>query len=230
MNGKGEGRMLMKTVSNKEAEERRAYAEQRAAERKAERESPGPKWYIVQCIRGSDQQALDAFARFKIETYYPKIVQLKPLPRKRMSASQRASGMVVMAPQETALFPRYVFTRFDIRQGGWHEAFEFAGVGGLMCRDRMPVWMPEDKITAIKGRENNGVIPGKESLRVLFDIGDKVMVTDGPFASFPGIVEEGLDVAIEKLEASMRIKVAVNIFGRATPVELEYWQVAHQGK
>lgn len=220
----------MKTHDQNEREARRAYAEQRAAERKAEREAPGAKWYIVQCIRGSDQQALDAFGRFKIETYYPKIVQLKPLPRKRMSASQRASGMVVMAPQETALFPRYVFTKFDIKQAGWHEAFEFAGVGGLMCRDRMPVWMPEEKIASIKARENNGVIPGKESLRVLFDIGDKVMVTDGPFASFPAIVEEGLDVAIEKLEASMRIKVAVNIFGRATPVELEYWQVAHQGK
>lgn len=220
----------MKTVINQEAEARRAFAEQRAAERKAEREGPGAKWYIVQCIRGTDQQAIDAFARFKIETYYPKIVQLKPLPRRRMSASQRASGMVVMAPQETALFPRYIFTHFDLRAPGWHDAFEFAGVGGLMCRDRMPVWMPDDKIAAIRARENNGVIPGKEKLRALFGVGDNVVVTDGPFASFPGIVEEGLDVAIEKLEPSMRIKVAVNIFGRATPVELEYWQVAQQNK
>lgn len=222
--------MLMMTDEQRKREERRRYAEERAAERQRERDAPGAKWYIVQCIRGSDQQALDAFERFKIETYYPKIVQLKPLPRKRMSASQRASGMVVMAPQASALFPRYVFTRFDIRAPGWHEAFEFAGVGGLMCRDRMPLWMPAELIAAIKARENNGVIPGKESLRVLFDIGDKVTVTDGPFASFPGIVEQGLDVAIEDLETQMRIKVAVNIFGRATPVELEYWQVAHQGK
>lgn len=220
--------MLMQTKTKQELEAAKAYAEQRAAERVAERTSPGPKWYIVQCIRGTDQQALDAFERFRIETYYPRIVQLKPLPRKRMSASQRQSGMVIMAPQEVALFPRYLFTRFDIRISGWHDAFEFAGVGGLMCRDRMPVFMPEEKIDAIKRRENNGVIPGKESLRVLFDIGDQVVVTDGPFASFPAVVEEGLDVAIEKLEPSMRIKVAVNIFGRATPVELEYWQVAKQ--
>lgn len=218
---------VMRRIASQEAKKR---AEINAARRDQERSAQGPKWYIVQCIRGSDQQALDAFERFKIETYYPKIIQLKPMPRKRMSASQRMSGVVVMAPQETALFPRYVFTRFDIRMHGWHEAFEFAGVGGLMSRDRMPLWMPEEKINAIKRRENNGVIPGKEKLRVLFDVGDSVIVTDGPFASFPAIVEEGLDVAIEKLEPSMRIKVAVNIFGRATPVDLEYWQVAHQGK
>lgn len=222
--------MLMKTHDERDQAERKAYADDRAAARKAERDAPGPKWYIVQCIRGTDQQAIDAFARFKIETYYPKIVQLKPLPRRRMSASQRAAGMVVMAPQETSLFPRYIFTRFDISRGGWHEAFEFAGVGGLMTRNAMPVWMSDETIASIKGRENNGVIPGKDSLRVLFDVGDKITVTDGPFASFPGIVEEGLDVAIEKLEPQMRIKVAVNIFGRATPVDLEYWQVAHQGK
>jgi transcriptional antiterminator NusG len=204
----------------------REVAEKRAVERERQRLAAGPKWYIVQCIRGTDQQALDAFARFKITTYYPKIMQLKALPRRRMSASQRTSGMIVMAPQETSLFPRYVFTRFDIEHDAWHDAFEVAGVGGIICKGGMPVYMPDETIASIKKRENNGVVPGKDSLRIVFGIGDDVIVTNGPFASFPGIVEQGLDVAIEKLDASMRIKVAVNIFGRATPVDLEYWQVA----
>lgn len=204
----------------------RKVAEERAAERKRLREAPGPKWYVVQCIRGSDAQALTAFERFRIKTYYPKIMQLKPLPRRRMSAAQRQGGFSVQVPTEVALFPRYIFTSLDISQGDWHDAFEVAGVGGLICRDGMPVYMPDEVIAKIKKRENNGVIPGKDSVRAIFGIGDEVTVTNGPFASFPGIVEEGLDVPIEKLEASMRIKVAVNIFGRATPVELEYWQVA----
>lgn len=218
--------MLMETRDRKEAAARKQFAEERAAERLKDRESPGEKWYIVQCIRGTDTQALDAFARFKIKTYYPKIMQLRPLPRRRMSASQRQSGMTVQAPTEVALFPRYVFTHLDIRQTAWHDAFEVAGVGGLLCKAGMPVYMPDDTIAAIKRRENNGVIPGKDSVRIVFGIGDEVMVTNGPFASFPGIVEQGLDVAIEKLDPGMRIKVAVNIFGRATPVDLEYWQVA----
>jgi len=212
-----EGRIVPKTE----------YAEQQAAERARQRKGfAGPKWYIFQRVRGSDQQALSAFERFNIETYYPKILQLKPLPRRRMSANQRASGITVMAPQEVALFQGYILTHFDIRQPGWVEAFEYAGVGGLMSRDGMPIWMPDEEIAKIKSRENNGLISGKDSVRAVFSVGDEVMVTDGPFASFPGIVEHGFDVAIEKLEPSMRIKVAVNIFGRATPVDLEYWQVA----
>lgn len=201
-------------------------AEQRAAERERKRIAAGPKWYVVQSIRGTDQQALNAFERFKIKTYYPKIMQLKPMPRRRMSASQRQGGLSIQMPTEVALFPRYVFTNFDIEQDAWHDAFEVAGVGGLICRDGMPVWMPEEVIASIKKRENNGVIAGKDSVRAIFNIGDEVTVTNGPFASFAGIVEVGLDVPIEKLAASMRIKVAVNIFGRATPVDLEYWQVA----
>lgn len=216
----------MQMAGQQSESDRRKLVEDRAIERERERTSPGPKWYIVQCIRGTDQQALDAFGRFKIETYYPRIMQLRPLPRRRMSASQRSSGMTVQVPQEVALFPRYVFTHLDIRETAWHDAFEVAGVGGLICKGGMPVFMPDDTIAAIKRRENNGVIAGKDSMRVVFGVGDKVVVTDGAFASFPGIVEAGLDVAIEKLEPSMRIKVAVNCFGRATPIDLEHWQVA----
>lgn len=201
-------------------------AQERADERKKLREAPGPKWYIVQSIRGTDQQALGAFDRFRIKTYYPKIIQLKPMPRRRMSATQRQGGMSIQVPTEVALFPRYIFTNFDIERDSWHDAFELAGVGGLICRDGMPVWMPDETVASIKRRENNGVIPGKDSVRAIFNIGEEVTVTNGPFASFPGIVEEGLDVPIEKLAPNMRIKVAVNIFGRATPVDLEYWQVA----
>jgi transcriptional antiterminator NusG len=201
-------------------------AERRAAEREQIRTGPGPKWFIVQCIRGTDQQALNAFDRFRIKTYYPKIMQLKPLPRRRMSASQRISGMRVMAPIEAALFPRYVFINFDPQTENLHGVFDVAGVGGLICKEGQPVYMPDEVILSIKKRENNGVIPGKDNMRAVFGVGEKVMVTNGPFASFPGIVEEGLDVPIEKLAPNMRIKVAVDIFGRATPVELEYWQVA----
>jgi len=201
-------------------------AEERAVERKRQREAPGPKWYISRRMRGSDQKALSALQQFKIEAYSPVIVELRAMPRRRMSHAQRQYGHAISMPREVALFPGYVFIRFDIRQSGWGNAFDMAGIGGLVCRDDMPLWMPDDKIEAIKRCENHGIISGKSSVRAVFDVGDEVMVTNGPFASFPGIVEEGLDCAIEKLDPAMRIKVAVNIFGRATPVELEYWQVA----
>jgi transcriptional antiterminator NusG len=220
--------MLMTTFTKAEIEARRNLAQQKADERERQRTAPGEKWYIAQRLRGTDSMALSAFDRYRIGTYYPKIVSLKPLPRKRMSQAQRAAGFPVMAPTEVALFPGYIFAHFDIRTSEWRNAFEVAGVGGLICKDGMPVWLPDDLIASIKRRENNGVVPGKESTRAVFGIGEHVTVTNGPFASFPGIVEKGFDIPIEDLEPRMRIKVAVNVFGRATPVELEYWQVAKQ--
>lgn len=217
--------MLMTMTADEKAKLGKAYAEEQAAKRKAAREAPGPKWYIIQCGRRTDQQVLDTFDRFKLETYYPTITEMKPLPRRRMSQQQRRAGFAVMQPQAIALFPRYVFTRFDIQQSVWREAFEYAGVGGIMCHSSMPIWMPDEAIQRV--RERTGTpITTTETLRYVFALGDAVVITNGPFASFPGIVEEAIDMPIEKLDASTRIKVAVQIFGRATPVALEHWQVA----
>jgi transcriptional antiterminator NusG len=223
---KGEGTMLMVEQQSDHVRRynARLTAEKRAEDRKTAREAPGPKWYIVQCLRGSDRQALEAFERFRIETYYPTVMQMRPMPRRMMSAAQRRSGLTIMQSRETAVFPRYVFTRFDIRLDAWHGAFDYAGVG-LMGQKGMPVWMPDETIERVRARVGHQVTES-DSLRVFFGVGEKVFVNNGPFASFPGVVEEGLDVPIAELDASMRIKVAVNIFGRATPVELEYWQVS----
>lgn len=203
----------------------RAYAEERAARRRAEREASGPKWYIVQCGRRTDRQVLDVFARFEIETYYPMVTQFKPMPRRRMSQAQRRSGTAIMQPQDAAVFPRYVFTHFDLQVRGWREAFDYAGVAGLMCKSGMPIWMPDDMIKRVRSQVGHQITTS-DTMRAFLAVGAEVVVNHGPFASFPGIVEEGLDLPIEKLDASTRIKVAVNIFGRATPVELEYWQVS----
>jgi hypothetical protein len=104
--------MLMTTEQVRRTE----YAEEQSALRQAAREAPGPKWYIVQCGRRTDQQVLDVFKRFKIETYYPTVTQFRPMPRRRMSHAQRRSGVVVMQPQDAAVFPRYVFTHFPIEK------------------------------------------------------------------------------------------------------------------
>jgi len=185
------------------------------------------KWYVTQRFGRSDRAILDLFQDYKIETYYPTILTLHPIPRRQMSAAQRKSGVSICKPMPAALFPGYIFMHVDRRDGRIHEVFERGHVGGLVCRNGEPVWMPDEIIGAIKSRENgDGAVPGKETMRAVFNIGDEVRVTNGPFASFPGIVELGLDVGIEEFDPETRIKVAVNIFGRPTPVELEIWQVA----
>lgn len=190
------------------------------------REKPrGAAWYIVRSVGKSDHQVLDVLKKLKITTYYPIVLEMRKVAKRFLAPSQRGAGIVVRKPQPAPLFPRYIFTNFDMAQPDWREMFKFAGVGGMVCEGDLPVWVPDSLIDHIKEREHNGIIPGETATRVVFGIGDDVVVTDGPFASFPGIVERGLDCSIGDLDPLARIKVAVNIFGRATPVELEVWQV-----
>jgi transcriptional antiterminator NusG len=184
------------------------------------------KWYIVQCFGKSDNQALNILETMGLTTYYPKILDLRKVPRNKLSRAQRSTDVEIKRPHVIPLFPRYLFAWFDITRDSWRDIFKIAGVGGLVCKNDMPVYMPQEQIDKFKNRENNGIIPGSATVRLTFGIGDHVNVTAGPFASFPGIVEKGLDMAIGDLDPTARIKVAVNIFGRATPVELELWQVA----
>jgi transcriptional antiterminator NusG len=185
----------------------------------------GPRWYIVHAIGRPDSQVLEWLQKLKVDFYYPKVLEMRRVPRRQMSGAQRRSGVEVKKPQEAPLFPRYIFTNFDMGRSGWREVFKFAGCGGMVCEGDLPVWIPDGLIVSIKSREHNGMVPGATSVRVLFNLGDEVMVTSGPFASFPGIVERGVDIPIEELDPSTRIKVAVNVFGRATPLDLELWQV-----
>ena len=89
-------------------------------------------------------------------------------------------------------------------------------VTGFLGSDNKPQPIPEHEADRIKGQVAEGVDRPKTTIS--FEIGEKVRVNDGPFASFEGLVEE-VD------ESRSRVKVAVSIFGRATPVELEYGQV-----
>lgn len=191
------------------------------------RTDDGPlRWHVVHCVGRTDTAVLEWLNdRFKFETYYPAVREMRPLPRKKLSARQRQSGVAIMRPQIVPFFPRYIFVRFNMGTPEWREMFKFAGVGGMVCDGNLPVWVSDNLIAAIKQREVDGAVPGKTLARVIFAIGDKVKVTDGPFASFPGIVEKGLNVSIEELDVDTRIKVAVNIFGRPTPVDLELTQV-----
>lgn len=200
-----------------------------AQDAKRYRAEPGAgDWYIVRSVGKTDQHALDWLKRFNVETYYPKTIQLRPVARKFLSSSQRRSGMEILRPAISPLFPRYIFARLDLGRHGWHEIFRTAAIGGMVCDGNLPVLINETLFAKIKGREVDGAIQATVTTRALFEIGDEVEVTDGPFAGFPGIVERGLDSAITELAPDDRIKVAVTLFGRAVPVELDVWQVSKQ--
>lgn len=117
---------------------------------------------------------------------------------------------------ERKFFPGYVLIEMDMTDQAWHLVQNTPKVSGFLGSKDRPTPISAAEAERIKSQVQEGVDRPKPS--VVFEIGDSVRVTDGPFTSFNGQVE---DVDEERA----RVKVAVSIFGRSTPVELEYAQV-----
>lgn len=183
-------------------------------------------WFMVRCLRRTDVEAIETLKRYHVPTYYPKIVELRPMPLRRLSASQRTASIKIQRPVQAPMFPRYVLIQMDGILINWRIVFEEAGIAGFACSEGKVGRLRHGELVRMRSQENGGLIEGRKSLKVVFGIGDEVTVTSGPFAAFPAIIERGLDVAIGDLDPTTRIKVAVNLFGRPTPVELEIWQVS----
>jgi transcriptional antiterminator NusG len=121
---------------------------------------------------------------------------------------------------ERRFMPGYVLVRMEMTDKGYHLVNSINRVTGFLGPQGKPMPMKDDEVNAILNR----VEEGQDAPRTLihFETGEKVSVSDGPFEGFDGMVEE-VD------EDNQRLKVTVSIFGRATPVELEFTQVAKRG-
>jgi transcription termination/antitermination protein NusG len=117
---------------------------------------------------------------------------------------------------ERKIFPGYVLIKMDMDDETWHLVKNTAKVTGFLGGRGRPLPISDAEAGRIMRQIQEGIERPRPS--VTFEIGEQVRVSDGPFTSFNGVVEE-VD------EEKSRIKVAVSIFGRATPVELEYSQV-----
>ena len=113
-------------------------------------------------------------------------------------------------------FPSYVLVKMEMNKELYHMIKNIQKVSGFLGSTGTPVPVPEKEIDKIMGRIKEGSLVPKTLIS--FDIGEQVKVCEGPFASFSGLVEE-VD------EEKSRLKVSVSIFGRPTPIDLEYSQV-----
>lgn len=118
---------------------------------------------------------------------------------------------------ERKFFPGYVLAKMEMNDQTYHLVKSVSKVSGFLGTARKPTPISDKEAEQILEQVREGVERPRPS--VSFEVGEEVRVTDGPFESFSGVVEE-VD------EERNRLKVSVSIFGRATPVELEYSQVA----
>ena len=147
-------------------------------------------------------------------------------PRKGFNLADWISGLPKFANEvraearkvnaERKFFPGYVLVKMDLSDEAYHLVKNTPKVTGFLGSGNKPMPVSEREVARIIGAIEEGVERPKPTIS--FEIGETVRVTDGPFASFNGSVEQ-VD------EERARLRVTVSIFGRATPVELEYAQV-----
>ena len=118
---------------------------------------------------------------------------------------------------ERKIFPGYVLVKMQMTDDAYHLIKNTPKVTGFLGSENKPMPLPDSEAQSLIRQMEEGAVRGPTAT-VKFEIGEQVRVSDGPFASFNGTVEE-VD------EGRSRLKVAVSIFGRATPVELEFGQV-----
>ncbi|MDH3359268.1 MAG: transcription termination/antitermination protein NusG [Desulfobulbaceae bacterium] len=114
-------------------------------------------------------------------------------------------------------FPGYILINVDLNDATWHTVRDTPKVTGFVGNDLNPESLSDDEAMKIIGRIKDGALKPKP--KVMYEVGDSVRVTDGPFSNFQGTVDE---VFPDK----GRVRVMVSIFGRETPVELEFIQVS----
>lgn len=169
------------------------------------------RWYVIQARSGKEDSVVEMLInRAKIEGLDAKIVEVV-VPTEEVV--EMRSG--VKHRSERKFFPGYVLVRMELDDKIWHLVKNTPNVLGFIGGEK-PAPIPDAEADKILQRVQEGV--EKPKPKVLFEPGEVVRVIDGPFADFNGVVE---DVNYEK----SRLRVSVLIFGRSTPVELEFSQV-----
>jgi transcriptional antiterminator NusG len=170
------------------------------------------RWYIVHAYSNFEKKVAESIKEFAAQRGLAEKFQEVLVPTENVVEVRRGRKVT----SERKFFPGYVLVKCDLTDDVYHLIKNTPKVTGFLGADKKPMPISDAEADRIKGQVQEGVEHPKAT--IIFEIGEKVRVNDGPFASFEGLVEE-ID------EGRSRLKVAVSIFGRATPVELEYAQV-----
>ncbi len=170
------------------------------------------RWYVVHVYSGFEKKIAQQIKEGAAQKGLADLVDEVLVPAENVVEVRR--GQKVNAEQK--FFPGYVLVKMEMTDQTWHLVKDTPKVTGFLGTKLRPSPISEAEAERILKQSQEGVERSRPA--VLFEIGEQVRVADGPFTSFNGTVEE-VD------EDKGRVKVSVSIFGRSTPVDLEYSQV-----
>jgi transcriptional antiterminator NusG len=172
------------------------------------------KWYGIHTYSGFENKVrLSLLERIKnqgLEEHFGEVLIPSETVVELKKGEKRTSSR--------KFFPGYILVNMDLNDETWHVVKETSKVTGFVGGNN-PVAIPDEEVMKITRRIEEGA--EKPRPKVLFEVGETVRVIDGPFLNFSGVIE---DVKPDK----GKLRVMVSIFGRATPVELEFMQVEKQ--
>lgn len=174
--------------------------------------NPNMKWYIIHTYSGFERKVRESLESrvqaFGLQEKIGKVV----IPTEPVTEIRNGKKYTI----ERAFLPGYVLVEMDLNDDVWHVVKSTPRVTGFLGTGQHPSPLSDDEVNQIVYRVNIG--KDKPKLKVKFDKNESVRITEGPFATFTGLVD---DVNEDKEE----VTVMVTIFGRSTPVKLEFGQV-----
>lgn len=173
------------------------------------------RWYSVSVLSNFEKKIAEQIRTSVVEAGLEAEIEEVLVPTEEVIEVRRGKKVTT----ERRFMPGYVLVRMEMTDRGYHLISSINRVTGFLGPQGRPMPMRDAEVNQILNR----VQEGEEAPRTLisFEIGELVKVSDGPFEGFDGMIEQVDD-------AQQRLKVAVSIFGRETPVELEFTQVSKQ--